>query len=94
MPNHGTGPAMQVAHRFRTSSAFEAAEIASVRVVLAEERHSRDAYLGSELERRPSSAGDTRSVGLGGLTPGGGIGWLVRGRGLTIDSLRAAAGGR
>lgn len=34
--------------------------------------------------------GDTASVGLGGLTLGGGIGWLVRAYGLTIDSLVSA----
>lgn len=34
--------------------------------------------------------GDTSSVGIGGLTLGGGIGYLVRKHGLTIDNLLAA----
>jgi hypothetical protein len=34
--------------------------------------------------------GDTGSVGLGGITLGGGIGYLARKHGLTIDSLLAA----
>lgn len=36
------------------------------------------------------SSGDTTSVGVGGLTQAGGIGWMVRKHGLTIDALRAA----
>jgi len=36
------------------------------------------------------SSGDTNQVGVGGLTLGGGIGWMVRTYGLTIDSLQAA----
>jgi FAD/FMN-containing dehydrogenase len=34
--------------------------------------------------------GDTGSVGIGGITVGGGVGFLVRKHGLTIDSLLAA----
>ena len=34
--------------------------------------------------------GDTASVGLGGITLGGGVGYLVRKHGLTIDNLLAA----
>ncbi|MEV0949392.1 FAD-binding oxidoreductase [Promicromonospora sp. NPDC050249] len=36
------------------------------------------------------TAGDTAGVGVGGLTLGGGIGWLVRKHGLAIDHLMAA----
>jgi len=34
-----------------------------------------------------TSSGDTASVGVGGLTLGGGIGWMVRKQGLAIDNL-------
>lgn len=35
------------------------------------------------------SSGDTADVGVGGLTLSGGIGWLVRAYGLTLDHLRS-----
>lgn len=36
------------------------------------------------------SSGDSASVGVGGLTLSGGIGWMVRSRGLALDSLVSA----
>jgi len=36
------------------------------------------------------TSGDTKSVGVGGLTLGGGMGWMVRRYGLAIDQLVAA----
>lgn len=36
------------------------------------------------------TSGDTGSVGVGGLAQGGGMGWMVRKHGLTVDSIVAA----
>jgi FAD/FMN-containing dehydrogenase len=36
------------------------------------------------------TSGDTKSVGVGGLTLGGGVGWMVRQYGLALDSLVGA----
>ncbi|GGE97034.1 FAD-binding oxidoreductase [Mycetocola zhadangensis] len=41
-------------------------------------------------EQLALSSGDTVSVGVGGLTLGGGIGWMVRKYGLALDSLVGA----
>jgi FAD/FMN-containing dehydrogenase len=48
-------------------------------------------YTGAAAEHGLATPfGDTGSVGIGGLTLGGGIGYLVRKHGLTIDSMLAA----
>ncbi|MEZ4523496.1 MAG: FAD-binding oxidoreductase [Thermomicrobiales bacterium] len=48
---------------------------------------SADMFKAAEPYGLGLSTGDTASVGLGGLTLGGGIGFMVRKYGLTIDSL-------
>ncbi|HET7027338.1 MAG TPA: FAD-binding oxidoreductase [Candidatus Limnocylindrales bacterium] len=49
------------------------------------------AYTGAAGEHGLATGfGDTGSVGIGGITLGGGVGFLVRKHGLTIDSLLAA----
>jgi FAD/FMN-containing dehydrogenase len=48
-------------------------------------------YTAAAAEHRLATGfGDTGSVGIGGITLGGGIGYLVRKHGLTIDDLLAA----
>jgi FAD/FMN-containing dehydrogenase len=46
--------------------------------------------LAADMHNLITGFGDTASVGIGGLTLGGGIGYLVRKFGLTIDDLLAA----
>ncbi|GGK97362.1 FAD-linked oxidase [Sphaerisporangium melleum] len=49
------------------------------------------AYTEAAVEHNVATGfGDTGSVGIGGITTGGGIGYLVRKHGLTIDNLLAA----
>lgn len=52
--------------------------------------HWGDVALALEPHGLAISSGDTRQVGVGGLTLGGGMGWMVRKYGLAIDSLEAA----
>ncbi|MGH9246965.1 MAG: MmgE/PrpD family protein [Acidimicrobiales bacterium] len=49
-------PAMQVACELRTCGAFNVADVAGVRVVLAEKRRGRDAYFEGDLDRRPTDS--------------------------------------
>lgn len=49
-----------------------------------------DAAAGLEKHGLAISSGDTRTVGVGGLTLAGGIGWMVRKYGLALDNLLAA----
>ena len=48
------------------------------------------AYTTTHVYGLATGFGDTASVGIGGITLGGGIGYLVRKHGLTIDHLLAA----
>src|SRR5437763_907907 len=51
---------------------------------------ARDYSLATHQRGMATGFGDTGSVGIGGLTLGGGVGYLVRKHGLTIDNLLAA----
>jgi FAD/FMN-containing dehydrogenase len=51
---------------------------------------TRDVMMPAHAHSLALTTGDTASVGIGGLTTGGGIGWMVRKYGLTIDSLLSA----
>jgi FAD/FMN-containing dehydrogenase len=51
---------------------------------------ARDVSLAAAEHGLAIGFGDTGSVGIGGITLGGGVGYLVRKHGLTIDSLLAA----
>ncbi|MCS5733003.1 LLM class flavin-dependent oxidoreductase [Herbiconiux daphne] len=71
-------------------NAIEVLDEASKRVRL--EPGARWMDVAAELGRHgwALSSGDYGGVGVGGLATAGGIGWLVREHGLTIDHLRAA----
>lgn len=52
---------------------------------------TRDVILPAHAYGLSLTTGDTASVGIGGLATGGGIGWMARKHGLTIDSLLSAS---
>jgi FAD/FMN-containing dehydrogenase len=61
------------------------------RTAWAETGSTTGRYTGAAAEHGLATPfGDTGSVGIGGLTLGGGVGYLVRKHGLTIDSMLAA----
>jgi FAD/FMN-containing dehydrogenase len=51
---------------------------------------TRDVILPAHAYGLSLTTGDTASVGIGGLATGGGIGWMARKYGLTIDSMLSA----
>jgi FAD/FMN-containing dehydrogenase len=64
---------------------------AEARTAWAQAGLTAEAYTGAvQAHGLVTGFGDTGSVGIGGLTLGGGVGYLVRKHGLTIDSLLAA----
>ena len=87
-PRRTTGPA--TAASSSTSPGWTASRSTPTRHRLGRDRATAGSTRCHRRAGRATGLGDTGSVGIGGITLAGGIGFLVRKNGLTIDDLLAA----